>query len=317
MAVTIFVVRRLAAAGAVLAGVSFLIFALLAVSPGSPVDALLGNRPRTPETVRALTEQYHLDDPFLVRYWHWLHGVVTGDLGRSVQSGQAVTGAILERLPVTLELAGFALLLVLAVGVPAGFAAGLRRGGRLDRAVSGLSVLALSAPAFVVGILLIYVFSVRLGWLPAFGGGTGLADRPAHLVLPVVTLAIGLSALVVRQTRAAALDVMAQDYITFARARGLPLWRILVPYALRNSALPIVTAAGLLAIGAISGTVLAETVFAVPGIGSLLIGSIQNKDIPLAQGIALVIALAVVLVNVVVDLLVLLIDPRTRHPRGA
>jgi peptide/nickel transport system permease protein len=317
MAVVVFVIRRLAALAVVLAGVSFLIFALLAIAPGSPAEALLGTRPRTSDEIAAITAQYHLDDPLPVRYWHWLGGVLGGDLGRSIQSGQTVASMIGDHVGVTLELGGLALLVVLITGVPAGFVAGIRRGGRFDRGMSLLSVFALSAPAFAVGIVLIYLFGVRLSWLPVYGAGTGFVDGLRHLVLPVVTMAISLSALVIRQTRAAVRDVMDQDYVTFAKARGLPHWRVVIPYALRNSSLPIITTAGLLAIGAITGTVLAETVFAVPGIGSLLIGSIQARDIPVAQGVALLFALAVVLINLAVDLLVLVLDPRTRHPVGA
>jgi peptide/nickel transport system permease protein len=317
MAIGVFVARRLAGVVVVLAGVSFLIFALLEISPGSVVAALLGGRPASPQVVQAITAKYQLNEPLPVQYWHWLGRVGSGDLGRSVQSGQTVTSMIAGRLPLTLELAGLALVVVLLLGVPAGFAAGVRRGGWLDRGVSAGSVLGLSAPAFAVGIVLIYLFGVRLAWLPVYGAGAGFGDRLSHLVLPVVTLAAGLLALVVRQTRAAVLDVMAQDYITFAYARGLPRWRVLVPYALRNSSLPIITAAGLLAIYAISGTVLVETVFSVPGLGSLLVSSIQDKDILVAQGVALVIALAVVGINVIVDLVMLVVDPRTRHPAGA
>jgi len=316
MTVALFLGRRLAAVAVVLAGISFLIFALLDISPGSTVSALLGGRPATPQVVHAITVKYHLNEPLLAQYWSWLGQVVRGDLGRSVQSGQTVASMLAERLPVTAELAGLALLAVVLAGVPAGFAAGVRRGGLLDRSVSALSVMGLSTPVFAIGILLIYVFGVRLAWLPVYGGGSGFAGRLAHLALPAAALAISLIALVVRQTRAAVLGVMEQDYITFARARGLPSWRLLIPYALRNSALPVLTATGLLAIYAISGTVIVETVFSIPGLGSLLISSIQDKDIPVAQGVALVIALAVVLINVVVDLLALVLDPRTRHPAG-
>jgi peptide/nickel transport system permease protein len=316
MAVPMFLARRVMAAAAVLVGVSFLIFVLLAIAPGSTTDALLGTKPRTPEAIQEITAQYHLNDPLLVQYWHWFSGLLTGDLGRSIQKDQTVTGVLAEALPATLEVAGSALAVVLVIGVTAGFVAGVRRGGWLDRSVSVLSVVALSAPPFAIGILLIYIFGVKLAWLPVFGGGNGFADRVSHLVLPVVTLVVGLVALVVRQTRAAVRDVMDQDYVVFARARGVASSRIIIGYALRTSSLPIVTVAGLLAIGTVSGTVIVETVFAVPGIGSLLINAIQNKDIPVAQGVALTIALAVVLINVAVDMMVLFLDPRTRHPVG-
>ncbi|MGX7681565.1 ABC transporter permease [Jatrophihabitans sp. DSM 45814] len=311
-----FAVRRLMAVAGLLIVVSFMIFGLLQITPGSPIDALLGNRPRTTELVQSLTATYHLNDPFLVQYWHWMRDILHGNLGTSVQSDQSVTSLLAQRLPVSIELAGLALTVAVLLGVPAGFTAGVRRGGLIDRSLSSLSVVGMSAPAFAVGILFIFAFGVKLGWFPVFGVGQGFADRIAHLTLPVLTLAVSLTPLVVRQTRAAVWDVMDQDYITFARARGLSPWRIMVPYALRNSSLPIVTVTGLLAIGTMTGTVIVEQVFSIPGVGSLLVTSIQNKDIPVAQGVALVIALVVLTINLVVDMLVLALDPRTRNPRG-
>ncbi|ANY09748.1 ABC transporter permease [Pseudonocardia sp. HH130630-07] len=293
--------------------VSLLVFTLLLLSPGSMLATLIGTRPSTPQMIAELTARYRLDDPFPVRYGAWLQDVLQGDLGRSTQSGAAVVSVIGDRLPVTLGLAGYALLLVLVVGIPAGMLAGIRRGGRLDRGVSGLAVVGMSALGFAVGILLIYLFGVRFALFPVFGAGNDdLVDRVSHLTLPAVALGTGLAAIVVRQTRAAVLDVMRQDYITFARARGLSRRRTLVQYALRNTALPVVTAAGLLLITAVSGAVLVETVFSLPGLGNLMIQSVNAKDVPVVQGLTLVVGGFVVLVNLLVDLLMLLIDPRTR-----
>jgi peptide/nickel transport system permease protein len=317
MPIVLYVARRLAVTAGTLLGVSFMIFSLLAIAPGSPVDSLLGGRPPTPGLVQAITAKYHLDDPFLLQYWHWIVNALHGDLGRSVASNQTVTSLLGQKLPLTVELVGLALLVTLLAGIPAGYVAGVRRNGGLDRAISTASLFCLSAPVFAVGILLSYVFGVRLGWVPVFGGGSGFVDRLSHLALPALALALGMSAIVVRQTRASVLDVMDQDYITFARARGLPRSRIVTRYALRNSSLPIVTSVGLLAIFAISGTVLVENVFSVPGLGSQLTGAINSKDILVAQGTALLIAVAIVIINVVVDLAVLVLDPRTRQPRSA
>jgi peptide/nickel transport system permease protein len=315
--IAVFLGRRLLITAAVLVGISFVIFSLLALAPGTEVVTLLGGRPPSADVVRAIRAEYHLNDPFLTQYWYWLDNALHGDLGHSIQSDQPITRLIADRLPVTLELAGLALAAVLLVGVPLGYLAGVYRGGRIDRIVSGISILGLSAPAFAVAILLSYVFGVWLGWLPVYGSGQGLGSRAEHLVLPAVALGLGLVALVMRQTRAAVLDVLDQDFMSFAHARGLPRSRIVVRYALRNGSLPIVTAAGLLAIACISGTVLVETVFSVPGLGSQLTQSIQNKDIPVAQGTALLIALCVVVINVLVDIAVLILDPRTRQPQGA
>lgn len=314
MRVVVFLGKRLIAMVVVLAAVSLLVFSLLALSPGSILATLMGTRPTTPQLIHAIQERYHLNDPFLVQYWHWLSSAVHGDFGRSIRTGETVTSVVADRLPVTLGLGAFALVLVLVIGIPAGMAAGMRAGRPFDRGVSTLTILGMSAPSFAVGILLVYVFGVAFGVLPVYGAGQGFADRIVHLTLPAIALAAALTALIVRQTRAATLQVMEQDYVTFARARGLSSYRILVPYALRNTALPIVTAAGLLLIGAVSGTVLIETVFSLHGVGELMVQSVEAKDIPVVQGLTLFIALFVVLVNLLVDLLSLVIDPRTRQP---
>jgi peptide/nickel transport system permease protein len=317
MPIVLYVARRLAVMAGTLLGVSFMIFSLLAIAPGSPVSALLGGRPPSPGQVQALTAEYHLNDPFLLQYWHWIVNALHGDLGRSIQSNQSVTNMFEQKLPLTLELIALAMLMTVLVGIPAGYLAGVRRNGGLDRAISTASLFCISAPGFAVGILLIYVFAVRLSWFPVFGAGSGFIDRLSHLVLPAFALALGMSAIVARQVRASVMDTLDQDYITFARARGLPRSRIVTHYVLRNSSLPIVTMVGLLAIGMIAGTVLVETVFSVPGLGLQLTGAINNKDILVAQGTALFIAVWVVVLNVVVDFAVLVLDPRTRQPRSA
>lgn len=313
MPIVTFLAKRLIAVAGLLLVVSLLVYSLLALSPGSILATLIGTRPTTPELIRGIEERYHLNDPFLAQYWHWLTSALGGDFGRSVRSNQTVTSIIADRLPVTFQLALYALILVLVIGIPVGMAAGMRRGRPFDRTVSSLTVLGMSAPAFAVGILLLYVFGVTLDIFPVYGAGRGLASRIAHLTLPAIALSTTLIALIVRQTRAATLQVMETDYITFARARGLRPGRILTRYALRNTALPIVTAAGMLLIVLISGTVLVETVFSLHGIGSLMIESVNAKDIPVVQGLAVFIALFVVVINLLVDLLSLLIDPRTRH----
>ncbi|OAP23958.1 MULTISPECIES: ABC transporter permease [Amycolatopsis] len=313
MPIVAFLAKRVAAMAAILLLVSFLAFSLLTLSPVSEVAVLLGSRPATPETIAGITAQYRLDDPFFTRYWLWLVDAVRGDFGASVQSGQSVTGVIASHFPLTLQLGLYAFVLVLVAGLPLGLAAGIRRGCLLDRATSAFTVIGMSAPGFAVGIVLIYVFGVRLGWFPVYGGGNGhFVSTVVHLTLPAIALAIGLSALVVRQTRAAALDVMEQDYITFAKARGVSGTRVLIGYLLRNTALPVVTAAGLMLIAAVSGAVVVETVFSVPGIGQLMVKSIEVKDIPMVQGITFFVALAVLAVNLAVDAAVLILDPRTR-----
>jgi len=311
--VLLYVVKRFLVAFGLLIVVSFLVFSLLAMSPGSMETTLLGVRPATPETVEAIRDEYHLNEPFLVQYWYWASDAAQLNLGRSITSGDTVTHIVEERLPISLALASYTLLLVLVVGVPLGLLAGIRHGTRVDRAVTTFTVVGMSAPAFAVGLLLLYLFGVELGWFPVFGAGEGFIGRVHHLTLPAVALALALGALVVRQTRAAALDVMHEDYVTFARARGLSRSRLLGAYALRNVSLPIVTSAGFILILALSGAVLVETVFSLPGVGSLMVESVTTKDVPVVQGVALMLAFYVIVINVLIDLSVMVIDPRTRY----
>ncbi|MTD54643.1 ABC transporter permease subunit [Amycolatopsis sp. RM579] len=308
-----FVARRLAWVIGIMVLVSFLVFSLLAASPGSVVATLLGARPATPEAIEQVTAQYHLDSPFLVQYWDWAKSALSGDFGRSIQSGQTVTSDIASHLTITLQLALYALVLVLALGITIGIVAGIRQGSLFDRATSGLSVLGMSAPGFVVSILLSYLFGVLVSIFPVYGGGNGdFTDRVEHLTLPAVALAVGMIALIVRQTRAAVGDVVDQDYVTFARARGLNLRRITLHYVLRNAAAPVVNTGGLLAIHLVSGAVLVESVFALGGVGQLMVQSVESKDIPVVQGLAFFIALFVVCINLLVDVVTLILDPRTR-----
>ena len=310
-----FVLKRLGFAVILLLTVSFLVFSLQAVSKNSIVSTVLGNRPASPEQVAQVRAAYHLDDPFLVRFGLWLRDAVHLDFGTSIRSKEPVMTAIADRLPVTLELTAIAIVLVVLIGVPFGMIAGIRRGSMADRIISTLSIFGLSAPVFATGIFLLYIFGVFLNWFPSFGGGgPGLVDRLQHLALPSVALVATLVAVVSRQTRAATLDVMQQDYVTFARARGLSPSRVLVRYALRNVSIPIITVTGLLMIYLIGGTILVEQVFSIQGLGQLMVTSVQLSDLPVVQGIAIVIAVFVVVVTLVVDLAAMVIDPRTMYP---
>ena len=253
MTIGLFIVRRLAALIALLLLVSLLVFSLLWLSPGSTLATLIGTRPATPQTIAAITAEYHLHQGFVAQYLHWLAGAIHLDFGRSIQSGASVTGVIAAHAPVTLELGAYTLVLTVLVGVPAGLLAGIRRDSAIDRSVSGLLVVGFAAPGFAVGIILLYVFGVALGWFPVYGAGNGLVGRIYHLTLPAVAFSIFLTAIVGRQTRAATLDVMERDYIAFARARGLSERRILTRYALRNIAVPVVNAIGVVMIVALSG----------------------------------------------------------------
>ncbi|MFM9443778.1 ABC transporter permease [Streptomyces acidiscabies] len=312
--IAVFVLKRIGAGVVLLLVLSFLVFSLLSLSPGTPLQALLGTRTASPELVGSLNVRYHLNDPFIVQYGRWLGDVVRLDLGSSisVQSGTAVGDILGERLALTAELALYALLLVLTVGLPLGMAAGIRRGRRLDRAVSLGATMAISAPAFVMAIVLLYVFGVALKWFPVYGTGTGFTERVSHLTLPAVTLATVLSAVLIRQTRAAMMTVMSQDYVAFARLRGLSPRRILVRYALRNASLPVLTSLGLILVSLLSSTLFIEQVFSLPGVGTLLLQAVTNTDVPVVQGTVLILGAAVILINLAVDLLSLVFDPRVR-----
>lgn len=310
-----FVAKRLLFAVFLLFVVSFLVFSLQSLSKGSFVATVLGGRPASAEQVQLVRDTYHLDDPLLTRYWLWLQDAVQLDFGRSIKSDTTVVSAIEGRLGVTLELTLLTIVIVVLVGVPLGMISGMRRGTFLDRFFTSSSVVGLSAPVFATGIFLLYVFGVYLNWFPSFGAGDGgLVDRLHHLALPAIALAATMVAIVARQTRAVTLDIMRQDFVTFARARGLSSRRVLLNYALRNVSVPVVTVAGLLLIYLIGGTILVEQVFSIEGLGKLMVTSVDSSDIPVVQGITLVFALFVVVVTLVVDLVTMWLDPRTMYP---
>jgi len=303
---------RAVAAIMLLIAVSFLVFSLLALAPGSLETTLLGARPATPELLAAIRGEYHLDEPFLVQYGYWLGGALQLDFGRSIVSGAPVSSIVASRLAISVQLAAMAFLLAAMIGIPAGLAAAAWKGRPGDRAITFSAVLAMSAPPFAVGSLLIFLFGVQFPILPVYGAGDDGIDRLRHLVLPAIALALGLGALVVRQTRAASLDVLSQDYMTFARARGLSRSRVALNYALRNVALPVVASLGLLLIVALPGAILVEVVFSLPGFGSMMVEAVSAKDIPVVQGLALVSAAYVIVVSVLVDLASAALDPRLR-----
>jgi peptide/nickel transport system permease protein len=307
--------RRVVAVVVTLVVTSVLAFSLLDLLPGGPETALLGGKPATPAARSAIRSEFHLDKPFLTQYWIWVRGAVHGDFNRSVVGQEPVSAIILQRLPVTAELAVYGLVLALLVGVPLGLLAGMRRAGAVDRSVTVLTLLGFSIPPFAVGTLLLYVFAVDLGWFPVLGAGSGTVPRLVHLTLPAIALAFASAAFVIRQTRASTVDVAAQDYITFARARGLSPWRIWSRYVLRSASLPILTTAGLLLGASLGGLVLIEQTFTIPGLGSLLVGAVQNKDVPVVQALAVLSAALVAVTLLVVDALSFLLDPRLRRER--
>ncbi|PRB41082.1 ABC transporter permease [Arthrobacter sp. MYb23] len=311
----LFLARRAGALVIMLAILSFLIYSLLYLAPGSPVDILLGNQPRTPETVRLLNEKYHLDQPFLTQYWIWAQGALQLDFGTSILTTLPVSEEIGSRLPVSIFLGIYAYILTMIGGVGLGVLSALRRKTVVDRGIVGASVIALSTPAFVSGVFLLFLFAITVQLFPATGIGEDFVGRLWHLTLPAVALALTVSAFVLKHTRAAVLAVIDQDYVTFARARGLSPIRIMSTYVLRNALIPIVTISGLVLGSLITGAFLVEVTFSVPGIGQLLVDAAVNKDLPLIQGVAMIIAVVIILANLLADLLYMAIDPRIRVER--
>jgi peptide/nickel transport system permease protein len=305
----IFLLRRLAASGVVVLVLTFGIFGLLYLAPGSIVLNLLGTRPVSPQTVAAIRAQYHLNEPFFLQYLHWLNGALHGDFGVSIQSDGRVLPSILARLPLTMEIVLYGSLIAIAVGIPLGIWAALRRGRVVDQVVTAGSVAAVCAPSFAVGLLFLLIFAVDLKWFPVYGTGQGFASTVWHITLPALALGLSSMGLIVRFTRAAMARELAQDYVVFAQARGLTR-RQVTAYAFRNSLVPVLTASGLILTSTLSATVLVEATFALPGLGSLLVDSVTFKDIPVVQAVALLLTVLITAINLLVDVAYALVDPR-------
>jgi peptide/nickel transport system permease protein len=309
--VTRFTLGRLLATAGLLLALSFIVFALLFAMPGDPAQNLLGVRSVSPELLAQVRAQYHLDDPFFVQYLHWLGSVLQGDFGRSIRSDESVLSLLGSRVFLTLQLVTYAFVITVVVAVPLGVFSAWRAGGALDRGVSTAAIVGVGAPSYAVGLLLLYVFGVALGLFPIYGSGDDGLDRFSHLTLPAVTLAIGLGALVLKLTRTAVLAELDQDYVAFARSRGLPNSQIR-KIVLRNALLPVITSLGLVFTFLFGGTILVEITFALQGIGSLLASSVTFKDVPVVQAVTLLTAAVIALVALAVDLLYFAVDPRVR-----
>jgi peptide/nickel transport system permease protein len=292
------------------------VFALTFAAPGSPEKALTAGRPVSEETLQALRDRYRLDDPLPVQYLDWLAGVVRLDFGVSYRTNESVGGVIVERAAITLELAALAFLIALAIALPLAFLAAVRRRTTVDRTISAGSALAVAVPPFALGVLMLYIFAIELGWFPVFGAGSGFADRIWHLLLPALTLSVSVFALVLKITRAALSSALEEEYVTFARARGVPRRTVLVSYALRNCVGPVCTAAGLTFGSLLAATVIVEEIFALPGAGTLLVDAARAQDVPVLQGISLAIAALILLVNLLTDLLQAALDPRVDISRS-
>ena len=299
--------------------VSLFVFLLASIVPGGPVAAIIGSHPLNEVTIDQLRHKYHLDQPIYQQYWGWLTQVVIHhNLGRSILTQTPVSSSIGARiwLTLTLNLGGIAF--ALFFGIPLGVLSAVKRGRPLDRGAVAFTIFFGNAPAFVISLVGLYVFGLKLGWVPLFGDGTtAIGDRLHHLILPILVLGIAGMALIMRITRAAMIDQLDQDYIVFARARGLTSRRVIAFYAFRNALIPVLTAAGLLLIGVLTGAPFVETVFGLPGLGSLLVSSVQNVDIPVIQGLVLIVAAWIIIANILIDIAYAVIDPRVGFEKAA
>ncbi len=310
-----FFLRRLVSLLPTLVFVSMLIFGLQQLLPGDPAQILAGED-QSPELIAHLRTKMHLDEPLPVRYFYWVKGVVHGDLGESVRTQQPVLELILQKLPVTAELAFLSMLIGLIVSIPAGIISAVRPGTFWDYGANAFALSGLSVPHFWLGILMILFFSVELGWLPASGYVSPFENLRANLaamVMPAFVLGTGISAVLMRHTRSSMMQVLSLDYVRTARAKGLSERVVVLKHALRNALTPVITL-GALELGTLlSGAVLTEQVFTIPGFGKLIIDAVFNRDYAVVQGVVLVTATAYILLNLMADIAYFVFNPRLRH----
>jgi peptide/nickel transport system permease protein len=302
-----YVIRRLMVMIPVLIGVSIIVFVMMRMVPGDPARQALGPE-ATGDEVARLHHEWGLDKPLPVQYGYWVERVMRGDFGRSTVSRVPVTTEIWARFPNTLWLTLSSMAVSIVIGLGSGVIAAVRHNSLIDRGSMLVALLGVSTPSFWLGLMLMLLFAVKLGWLPSFGKG-GIR----HLILPALTLGAGASAIIARVSRSTMLDVLNEDYVRTARAKGLAENTVIVSHALKNALIPIVTVLGLEFGGLLSGAIVAETVFAFPGVGLLMINAINNRDFPIVQGALLLFTFEFVLVNLLVDVLYAQFDPRINY----
>ncbi|HEX7748947.1 MAG TPA: ABC transporter permease [Bordetella sp.] len=310
-----YILNRLIGLAVVMFIVATIVFVILRITPGDPAAVMLGPQ-ATQQDIAALRAQLGLDQSILTQYVTWLGHLAQGDLGQSIFLNKPVLTVLADRAEPTFWLTLMSLALATAIALPVGILSAVKRGTALDQSVQGFSMFTSSVPSFWLGLLLMEFFSVKLGWLPVAGyGGPGasIGDRLSHLILPAVVLGLVNSALITRFIRASMLDVLRDDYVRTARAKGLTETRVILRHAVRNALIPILTVLGLTAALLVSGAVVTETVFGLPGVGSLVVSAVLRRDYPVIQGALLVIAAIYVLINLFIDLLYLLVDPRVRY----
>ncbi|CAB3883878.1 Glutathione transport system permease protein GsiC [Achromobacter insuavis] len=313
-----FLLRRLAAALTTLALACSLVFAAIHLLPGDPVAIMLGEQAGSdPASVARIRAQLGLDQPIGVQFMHWANALSRGDLGVSMRTGEPIAAELARRIPRSLELIAASLLISVAFGVPLGVVAARARGRAAGVAASVLAVAGFSAPVFVLGIVLLLVFSIGLGWLPASGYIAFHDDPLGHvlaLILPAATIGLNFMGVVARMTRASLSDVMSKDYVRLARSKGLPRGRAIVRHALPNALVPVIAIIGIRAGNLLGGTVIIESLFDWPGLSSLLVGAAYSRDYPVIQGTLLAIFAMFIIISLVIDLAQALVDPRIRRP---
>lgn len=310
-----FIVRRIITTIPVMAFVALFVFSLLYIAPGDPAAVIAGDQ-ASPADVERIRASLGLDRPYLVRFGEWFFRVLQGDLGTSIFTSLPVTQLIAQRIEPTLSLMVLTLILAVSIAVPLGVVAAWKAGTWVDRAVVGFAVFGFSVPVFVIGYLLAYTFALKLDWLPVQGYtplAQGIGPWIKNLILPAITLGTVYIALIARITRATMLDVLQQDYIRTARSKGVAQNSILFLHALKNAAVPIITIIGIGVALLIGGAVVTESVFAIPGLGRLTLDAILRRDYPVIQGVVLIFSFVYVLVNLVIDLIYTLVDPRIRY----
>lgn len=314
-----FLVRRLFLSVPVIIIVTIMVFSLLHMLPGDPATVILGQE-ATPETVAALRTELGLDKPLVVQYFDWLGGVLQGDLGRSLVDHSQVSGLIAARFPATLELALGTFLVALIIAVPSGILSAIRQGKAADYSSTVFALFGMSIPHFWLGMMMIVLFSVKLGWLPASGYVPFSEDPLANLsamIMPMVATGLRESAVLMRMLRSSLLDVMHADYIRTAYSKGLRERTVVIGHALKNALVPVITTSGIIVAGLLGGLVITESIFSIPGFGRLIVDSIFQRDYVTVQGAILVSALLVVVVNLLVDILYAFIDPRIKMGKAA
>lgn len=304
-----FFLRRLAMLVGTLLVSSFVIFSALFLAPGNPIAVLSGGRSLPPDAVRILEARYHLNEPFLTQYWLWLKGALHGDFGISIALRENVSTLIAARIGTTAALVLYASVLILVIGIGLGLVAGLRR-GLLDTSVLAVTAISAAIPSFVAAIVLILLFSVKVRWFPSLGNGQGVFGTIYHLTLPAVALAISSLAIVARVTRASVREEFGREHVQTAVSRGIPYRQLVRRHVLRNAAIPITTISGITIASLIAISAVVERAFSLNGLGAYLVAAANSKDFAVVQGISLVLVTAFVVVNVLVDVLYAVLDPR-------